>query len=356
MPESNTIKSAPRTTPALASRHHLGRVSGPLPTGRVRRRYWIVLSILIILALGFAGGLLAYDNPMPPGTPGFWLIAQMRSVNVLVMLLVAFCQAMATVSFQTATNNRIITPSIMGFESLYIAVQTGAVFFLGAAGVTAIQGVPQFALQLVLMVGLSMALYGWLLSGKNGNLQIMLLVGIVLGGGLGAVSSFMQRLLTPSEFDVLTARLFGSISNADVSYLPVAIPLAAVAGTLLWLNAKRLNVIALGKDASTNLGLNHRFETMRVLFLVSILMAVSTALVGPMTFLGFLVATLAYQLADTHDHLYVFPVAILVGFVVLSGAYFVMKNVFYAQGVVSIIIEAVGGTVFLIFILRKGRL
>lgn len=356
MPESNTIKSAPRTTPALASRHHLGRVSGPLPTGRVRRRYWIVLSILIILALGFAGGLLAYDNPMPPGTPGFWLIAQMRSVNVLVMLLVAFCQAMATVSFQTATNNRIITPSIMGFESLYIAVQTGAVFFLGAAGVTAIQGVPQFALQLVLMVGLSMALYGWLLSGKNGNLQIMLLVGIVLGGGLGAVSSFMQRLLTPSEFDVLTARLFGSISNADVSYLPVAIPLAVVAGTLLWLNAKRLNVIALGKDASTNLGLNHRFETMRVLFLVSILMAVSTALVGPMTFLGFLVATLAYQLADTHDHRYVFPVAILVGFVVLSGAYFVMKNVFYAQGVVSIIIEAVGGTVFLIFILRKGRL
>lgn len=327
-----------------------------MPNGRVRRRYWIVLSLLIVLALGFGFGLLAYDNPMPPGTAGFWLIAQMRSVNVLVMLLVAFCQAIATVSFQTATNNRIITPSIMGFESLYIAVQTGAVFFLGAAGVTVIQGVPQFALQLVLMVGLSMALYGWLLSGKNGNLQIMLLVGIVLGGGLGAVSSFMQRLLTPSEFDVLTARLFGSISNADVSYLPLAIPLAAVAGVLLLLNAKRLNVIALGKEASTNLGLNHRFETMRVLFLVSILMAISTALVGPMTFLGFLVATLAYQLADTHDHRYVFPVAVLVGFVVLSGAYFVMKNIFYAQGMVSIIIELVGGTVFLIFILRKGRL
>lgn len=280
----------------------------------------------------------------------------MRSTNILIMLLVAFCQAVATVSFQTATNNRIITPSIMGFESLYVAVQTSAVFILGVAGVTAIQGVTQFVLQLVLMVGLSMALYGWLLSGKNGNLQIMLLVGIVLGGGLGAVSTFMQRLLTPSEFDVLTARLFGSISNADTSYLPVAVPLALGAGVLLLLNAKRLNVIALGRDTSINLGLNHRFETMRVLFLVSILMAVSTALVGPMTFLGFLVATLAYQLADTHDHRYVFPVAVLTGFVVLSGAYFIMKNVFYAQGVVSIIIEAVGGTVFLIFILRKGRL
>lgn len=332
------------------------RRSGPLATSRVRRRYWIVLGLLTVLAITFGIGLLAWDNPMPPGSKGFWRIAQMRATSVLVMLIVAFCQAMATVSFQTATNNRIITPSIMGFESLYVVIQTSAVFFLGAAGVTAIRGVPQFILQIVLMVGLSMALYGWLLSGKHGNLQVMLLVGIILGGGLGAISTFMQRLLTPSDFDVLTARLFGSVTNADVRYLPVAIPLAAVAGILLLLNAKRLNVITLGRDTSINLGLNHRFETMRVLFLVSILMAVSTALVGPMTFLGFLVATLAYQLADTHDHRFVFPIAVLTGFVVLSGAYFIMKNVFYAQGVVSIIIEAVGGTVFLIYILRKGRL
>ena len=95
---------------------------------------------------------------------------------------------------------------------------------------------------------------------------------------------------------------------------------------------------------------------MRVLFFVSILMAVSTSLVGPMTFFGFLVATLAYQFADTYDHRHIFPIAVLAGFVVLGGAYFVMKNLFYAQGVVSIIVELVGGTVFLIVILRKGRL
>ncbi|AIY01650.1 fecCD transport family protein [Arthrobacter sp. PAMC 25486] len=332
------------------------RSSASLPTHRSRRRYWIVLSVLLVMAVGFGFGLLAWDNPMPVGSDGFWLIAQMRGTSVIVMAVVAICQAMATVSFQTATNNRIITPSIMGFESLYIAVQTGAVFFLGAAGVTAVQGVPQFVLQILIMVGLSMALYGWLLSGKHGNIHVMLLIGIIIGGGLGSVSTFMQRLLSPSEFDILTARLFGSVSNADVRYLPIAIPLCLGAGVLLLLNARRLNVVALGADTSRNLGLNHRFEVMRVLFLVSILMATSTALVGPMTFLGFLVATLAYQLADSHDHKYVFPIAVLIGFVVLSGSYFVMKHVFYAEGVVSIIIEVVGGSVFLFFILRKGRL
>lgn len=344
---SMTVRATPLTTRSDAH---------PLPSPRLRRRYWIMLAVLIVLAVGFAFGLLAWGNPMPFGTDGFWRIAEMRATNVVVMAIVAFCQAIATVSFQTATNNRIITPSIMGFESLYVAVQTSAIWLFGVAGLVALQGVQQFVIQVALMVGLSLLLYGWLLSGRYANLQVMLLVGIIIGGGLGAVSTFMQRLLTPSEFDVLTARLFGSVANADASYLPIAIPLCLVAGILLLLNSRRLNVLALGRDATVNLGLNHRFETIRVLFLVSILMAVSTALVGPMTFLGFLVATLAYQLADTYDHRFILPVAGLVAFVVLSGAYFVMRNLFSAQGVVSIIIELVGGSVFLFVILRKGRL
>lgn len=332
------------------------RSSSAYPTRRARRRYLIVVTVLSILSLGFGGGLLIWDNPMPAGSSGYWRIAELRGTSVVVMLVVAFCQAMATVSFQTVTNNRIITPSIMGFESLYVAVQTAAVFFLGAAGVTAVQGLPQFVLQVVIMVGLSLALYGWLLSGKYANIQVMLLIGIIIGGGLASVSTFTQRLLSPSEFDVLTARLFGSISNADAGYLPVAIPLCLVAGVLLWANSRNLDVVALGRDTTMNLGLDHRRMVMRTLLLVSLLMATSTALVGPMTFLGFLVATLAYQIADTYDHRLVFPVAVLIGFVTLSGAYFIMKNLFYAEGVVSIIIEVIGGSLFLYFILRKGRL
>ncbi|GAA2959508.1 iron chelate uptake ABC transporter family permease subunit [Glutamicibacter bergerei] len=350
------LMAPPRTTPKLPGKSLFNRASGALPTKKTRTRYWVVFSLMLALALSFSFGLLAWDNPMPVGSDGFWLIAQMRGSSILTMAIVAFCQAVATVSFQTVTNNRIITPSIMGFESLYIAVQTASVFFMGAAGVVALQGIWQFTLQVAIMVVLACLLYGWLLSGKLGNIQIMLLVGIILGAGLGSISTFMQRMLSPSEFDILTAKLFGSMNNADMSYMPVAIPLILIAGFFLISNSRKMNIVALGRDTTMNLGINHRTEVMRTLFFVSILMAVSTALVGPMTFLGFLVATLAYQLADTYDHRFVFPIAFLTGFVVLSGAYFVMKNIFYAQGAVSIIIEAVGGITFLIFILRKGRL
>ncbi|GAA1104536.1 iron chelate uptake ABC transporter family permease subunit [Nesterenkonia jeotgali] len=340
-----------REAPAQTSRH-----SGAITTGRHRVRYWGVMALLGGLSVFFTAGILSYDNPMPFGTEGYWLIARMRAETVLVIGVVVLAQAMATVAFQTATNNRIITPSIMGFESLYVAIQTGAVFFFGIAGVTLVTGLPQFLMQAAAMVLFAVILYSWLLSGRFSNIHIMLLVGVVLGGGLGSLATFMQRVLTPSEFDVLTARLFGNIGNARGEYLPYAIPIVLAAALLLWWRARRLNVVALGRNTAENLGVDHRREVMLILTLVSVLMAMSTSLVGPMTFLGFLVATLAYQFADTYSHRMLFPMAILIGYTILAGAYFVMRNIFYAQGAVTLIIELLGGIVFLIVLMRKGRL
>ncbi|WP_297666621.1 iron chelate uptake ABC transporter family permease subunit [uncultured Corynebacterium sp.] len=333
-----------------------GRSSGAFPTQSMATKYWLALGIIVVLGVASAVGLLAYGNPMPFGTRGFWLLAERRMNAVIAIAIVAVAQAVATVAFQTVTNNRIITPSIMGFESLYVAIHTSTVFFLGGSGLVEARTITTYIIQLVLMVGFALLLYSWLLTGKNANMHAMLLVGIVIGAGLGSVSTFMQRLLTPSDFDLLTARLFGSVNNAEPEYFPISIVLVAVAAGALLLMSRTLNVLALGPDATTNLGINHRGKAIVVLILVAVLMAVSTALVGPMAFLGFLVATLAYQFAGTSDHRYVFPMAIATAFLVLAGAYFVMNHIFYAQGVVSIIIELVGGTVFLYVILRKGRL
>ena len=273
-----------------------------------------------------------------------------------MIVVVAFCQGIATIAFQTVTANRIVTPSLMGFESLYTAISTAAIFFFGVAGALAVQGVGAYLAQILVMLVFSGALYGWLLSGRYANVQIMLLVGIILGGALAAFSTFLQRLLTPTEFDLLTARLIGSVANADATYLPIAIPLAALAVTALWWGAGRLDLLGLGRPVAVSLGSPGRRDPILALLCVSVLMAVSTSLIGPMTFFGFLVAMLTYQLSDTYSHRRMFAMAWLVGFVVLGGAYVVMKHVFYAAGSVGIIVEIVGGTFFLVHLLRKGRL
>lgn len=333
-----------------------GRQAGAFKNPASARRYWLTLALIGLIGALAAFGLLAYANPFEAGSPKWWLVANRRTNALIAMGVAALSQALATVAFQTVVNNRIITPGILGFQALYTAIHTATIYFGGAAGLIAAHTLETFLFQLVMMLALSLLLYSWLLTDKKANMHLMLLVGVVLGGGLGSLSTFMQRMLTPSEFDVLTARLFASVNNADASYYPLALPLVAGAALLLFLKSPTLNVLGLGPEVASNLGINHRRQSILVLILVSLLMAVSTALVGPLTFLGFLVATLTYQLADTYDHRYLFPLASLLAFAILALSYFIMNHIFAAQGVVGIIIELIGGLTFLIIILRKGKL
>ncbi|AIQ52491.1 iron chelate uptake ABC transporter family permease subunit [Paenibacillus sp. FSL R7-0331] len=339
-----------------ASRAPKVRSARAFRTRKEEKQYWILLTALIVFGVISSCGLLLYNNPVPVTSPSFIPVVTRRVVALVSMLIAAICQSLSTVAFQSITNNRIITPSLLGFEAIYSTIHSSTIFFLGATIFVNFSGVDSFLYQVAAMVVMCLILYGWLLSGKYGNLQLLLLVGIIIGTGLRSVSSFMRRLLAPSEFDILQAKLFASVNNADSAYFPVAIPIVIIAAALLLANAKRLNVLALGKDVSTSLGTRHQSSVIYTLVLISILMAISTALVGPLTFYGFLVATLTYQAAQTYDHRYVFPMALAIGFAILTSAYFVMNHIFNAQGVVSIIIEMVGGLTFLILILRKGSL
>lgn len=320
------------------------------------KKYWVVLVVLIVLGIAASVGLLIYNNPVPISSPSFLPVVKRRLDSLTAMLIAAVCQSLATIVFQTSTNNRIITPSLLGFEAIYTTIHTCTMFYFGVDAFLSFQGVSAFIFQVLMMILVCLLLYGWLLSGKYGNLQLMLLVGVIIGTGLKSVSSFMRRLLAPSEFDLLQARLFGSVNNADASYFPIAIPIVIVVTILVLLYAQKLNVISLGRNTSTSLGVNHQKGVIYALILVAVLMAISTALVGPLTFYGFLVATMTYQLAPTYNHRYLFPMALAIGFLTITGSYFFMYHVFRAQGVVSIIIELFGGITFLFVLLKRGKL
>jgi len=332
------------------------RIASAFHSKKDEKRYWLLLISFIIIGGLATFGLMVYNNPVPLGSPSFIPIIRRRMVAVIAMLIAAVCQSLATVTFQSSTNNKIITPSLLGFEALYSTIHTSTMFFFGTGVFLNFTGIGSFLFQVIAMVVMCLILYGWLLSGKYGNLQLMLLIGVVIGTGLRSISSFMRRLLAPSEFDILQARLFGSVRNASEEYFPIAIAVVLIVAVLIFLNSKKLNVLSLGKDVSTSLGVNHQQGTIYSLILVSVLMSISTALVGPLTFYGFLVATLAYQAAPTFDHKYIFPMALAIGFLVITCAYFFMYHVFNAQGVVSIIIEIFGGVTFLVVLLKKGTL
>ena len=323
-------------------------------TDKEKKNYFIILSILIFLTLVNIYGLLTYNNPVPIDSPSFLPVVKRRQNAIIAMLLAATCQSFATLLFQTVTNNKIITPSLLGFEAIYSTINTATMYFLGINAFIAISGMKYYLSQIAIMVLISLLLFSTLLK-KHRNVDFLLLVGIIMGQGLRSISAFMRRLLSPSEFDVLQAKLFTSVNNSDPSYFIISAIIIGVVVTIIFTKSNKLNVIGLGADVSNNLGLNYKKSIIYALIGVSILMSVSTALIGPMNFFGFLTVSLCYEFSKTYDHKYLFLMALFLAYFIITLAYFVMNHIFNANGVVSILIELVGGLYFLYIVFRKER-
>ncbi|MFW6641549.1 iron chelate uptake ABC transporter family permease subunit [Nocardiopsis algeriensis] len=340
------------TGPVEASADPAARPEGtPVPARRGPRSLppWARITLLAVLAAGFAAAYLTYDV-----TGNVSYVIERRSTVVLTMVVVAFAGAVSTVLFHTVTDNRILTPSIMGMEALFTLVQTSLVFVFGIAGLNMFPPAVEFLVQTALMLLFAVLLFQRLFTGGIGSLHLTLLVGIVFGVLFGSLSQLMRRLLTPDEFTALQSRLFARLTRADPELLPWVAAAVVLVAVYVWRMHRVMDVVALGRESAVNLGVDHRRVALQTLMIVALLTAASTALVGPMTFFGFMAATLAYQLAGSHEHRHVMPVAFLIGMCALVGGQFFLEHLLGHAGTLSVVIEFTGGALFLYFLLRKA--
>lgn len=308
--------------------------------------------VLIGLALLAIVSIVCF---MTLGARGSWsFIIPFRGRKLAALALVAYSVAVSTVLFQTVSNNRILTPSIMGFDALYVLIQTSIVFFLGVGALTAINAHMQFGLEIVVMVVFSGLLFRWLFLGEERSLHLLVLIGIVFGILFRSLSQFMQRMLDPNAFNVLQDQFFASFATIDTSLLATAYVIVGLVTLLAWRMLPVYDVLALGRSHAINLGVSYKRTVMIILMMVAVLVAVSTALVGPITFFGLLVASLAHVLVGDSRHRYVLPAAALLAIVFLVGGQTVLERVFAFDTALSIIIEFLGGIVFIMLVVRRS--
>jgi iron complex transport system permease protein len=314
------------------------------------RRRW-VLAALAVLALVAVAAFLTV------GVTGPWEFAlRLRSRRVAAMAVVAAAVAVSTVLFQTVTNNRILTPSIMGFDALFVLIQTAGVFFLGASTLTGADPRLRFAVEMVALVGFGAALHRVLFGGSRRDVHVLVLIGVVLGTLFASLTLLVSRLIDPNEFLTLQDLLFASFGNIDPDLLGLSAVLVALTVAAVFRLLPRLDVVALGRDTALNLGVDHRRVVNQALLAVAVLVAVATALVGPITFLGLLVANLARQLLGTHRHAWSIPAAGLLAVIALVGGQLVLEQVLGFTSSLSIVINFVGGIVFIALLTREPRL
>ncbi len=278
-----------------------------------------------------------------------------RLGKLVSLILIAYTIAVSTVLFQTVSNNRILTPSIMGFDQLYILIQTVVVYFVGSTVIYGVSDEVRFIAVALILTLFSTSLFTWLFSGTIKGLHMTLLIGVVFGGLFFSLRMLLQLQLNPDEAVNLTDVMFANFNRFNTNLIGIAVIIVVIVSLIGWRMRYLFDVLALGRDMAINLGVDYKQAVSRILVLVSIMVAVSTALVGPVTFFGLLVASLAYQFTPTAKHMSVLPVAILLSIIFLVGGQFILEQLFNMASRLSFIIEFVGGIVFLTLLI-KGKL
>lgn len=302
-----------------------------------------LLALALLVAVAF----------MTLGVKGRWeFVLPLRAAKLATLLLVGYAIAVSTVLFQTISNNRILTPSIMGFDALYILIQTAMVFVAGSGVFGAVDRRLLFLAQAAAMTLFASLLYRWLFTGTSRSLHLLLLTGVVIGILFRSLSTLMMRMIDPNDFVVLQDRFFASFNTVDTALLGIAALTTALVSLAVWRMRHVLDVLSLGRDSAIALGVDYRRVVTRLLILIALLVGTSTALVGPVAFFGLLVANLAYALVGAHRHVLTLPAAVLLAFVFLVGGQLVLERVFAFNTALAIIVEFLGGIVFIVLLIR----
>ncbi|MFC5588008.1 iron chelate uptake ABC transporter family permease subunit [Sporosarcina soli] len=308
------------------------------------------LIILVLFATIFCGLYLfqglngSFDYALPR-----------RAIKVMAMVLTGVAVAYSTVIFQTITHNRILTPSIMGLDSLYLLLQTVVIFFLGSNHVTIVNKQVNFILSVSAMIIFALLLYRFLFRGGKRPIYFLLLVGIIVGTFFGSISTFLQVLIDPNEFMLVQDKMFASFNNVSGELVWWALGFITLALLLGWRYFPELDVLSLGRDTSFNLGVSYDKVVKTMLVLSSVLIAVSTALVGPITFFGLIVANLSYQFFKTYKHSILIAGASVMSVIALVGGQWVVERVFTFSTTLSVIINFIGGVYFIYLLLKESR-
>lgn len=309
-------------------------------------RIWIMLALFATLIVLF----LFYDMGH-----NIDYVLPRRAIRLATIIVVGISVAYSSMIFQTITNNKILTPSIMGYESIFILFQTIIVFVYGDKTFQVISQTDNFFYAILLMLFFSWVMYMLIFGKGKRNIYHLLLIGLILGTLFQTLSQFMQIVIDPNEFSVIEGYMFVSFNKMNSSLLLIAS--VVLLATLLWAQryVKYLDVIALGREHAVNLGLDYNRLIKRYMLIISLLVSVSTALVGPVTFLGILVTNLTYELIPSSRHKVMIWICGLIACIALLAGQFMVEHVFNFSTTVSIVINFAGGVYFMYLILKSRK-
>lgn len=310
------------------------------------------ITILSVLVIGVCAAYLLI-NAHPENPKLFQYILSLRIPTLVVMLIASFAIGSASLIFQSIINNRIVTPCLLGMNAMYTLVHTAVIFVAGSGSILATSPNLSFAIDLIVMSVVATFIYSFMFEKTGNNVLYVLLIGTVLSSFFGSIQSTMIRVMDPNEYDALLTTLVADFNNVNVEVICFSLVLLMALTIFLWKDLMLLDVITLGKEQAINLGVDYERTVRRLLLGVVLCIAVATAMVGPISFLGLIIANLARQLLKTHKHSQLILGTALMGMLAIIAGQLVSQHIFSYAVPISTFITIGGGVYFLYLLLFK---
>ena len=314
-----------------------------MKTHKNHLRLLILLLLVLLACVGYMTVGVHFENQKL-----FAYAMRIRTPKLIAMLITAFAIGSASIVFQSIINNTIVTPCLLGMDQLYSLIHT-AVFFV------AVNANAAFAVDLAIMGAVATVIYSYLFQKTNHNVLYVLLIGTVLTSFFSSIQTTLTRVMDPNEYDTLLTDLVASFSNVNSAILVLSVAVLALVAFAFRKELALLDVLTLGKDQAINLGVDYDRCIRRLLLGVTLYIATATVMVGPLAFLGLIIANLSRQFLRTYRHSQLITGSVLFGMAVLIGGQLLVERVFVYSVPVSLFITVGGGVYFLYLLLTQRK-
>ncbi len=321
----------------------------------MKKKARIFLGILSVMVVLLVAAYLLIPTKNSSTVSNF--ILQRRFLKLLVMVIVSCAIPISTISFQTVVQNRFLTPGVLGIESLFVFIQSGLYYFESLVGVKVEQSVIIYSVTIAIQIGLLLLLMNASKGMMLSNFKVLLLLTMAFSMLLRNASTFLQVLMDPNEFDKLQSSLYPSFQkmNAQPMMIGVAIGLFVLLMMVFYRIRHQLDALHLGVDGAKMLGINTKRLSNVVIVIVIIMSSLSTILVGPLQFLGFMIANLTYQLTKEYKHGVLWLFSAVLGLVIVLAAQLIVERIFLLTIPISVFIEGIGGVLYLILLVKGEK-
>lgn len=284
-------------------------------------------------------------------------LLERRILKLIAILVVGYSISVSSVLFQTITNNRIITPSIIGFDSLYLMICSIVVLFFHQLLVpNAINIHIFFFITVGIMIVFSRALYRLLFIIKENTIYYVLLSGVVLSLLFRSIYTFFISIMDVAQYDALQRKLYASFDLIQYDLLFVSIILALLTTKYIVPMLSDLDVYLIGKDNAKMLGVDIDKVQDDCIKIISVLVSIATVLVGPIAFLGLFVVNIVYMIySNSNKHIHLILGSTFLSWIILILGSLLVERVFEFDTNLTVIINGIGG-IYFIYLLLKGRI